>query len=152
MTDLPGTLLLDVNVLVALVDPKHVHHDLAHAWFERTGAADFATCPLTENGLLRVVGHPRYPHGAGSPAMVAPLLAGIRALPGHHFWPDIISLVDSEFVDPTRLTSSGQLTDVYLLALAVANSGSLATFDRRLATSPVRDGADAVHLIEADPA
>jgi uncharacterized protein len=74
------TFLLDVNVLIALIDPTHVGHDAAHAWFAATGAASWATCPVTENGVLRIVGHLKYPNSAGSPAAVAPILTGLRSL------------------------------------------------------------------------
>ena len=62
--------LLDVNVLIALVDPAHVQHDAAHEWFARQGHKAWATCPLTENGLVRIVGHPRYPSSPGTPAAI----------------------------------------------------------------------------------
>ena len=140
--------LLDVNVLIALVDPEHVQHDAAHEWFAVEGHAAWATCPLTENGLLRIVGHARYPNSPGTPAAVAPLLAGLRSLPGHVFWPDDISLLDSGHVDASRLLSSAQVTDSYLLALAGAHGGQLASFDRRLVTDAVRGGARRLHLIE----
>ena len=65
------TFLLDVNVLIALIDPAHVQHDAAHDWFGRLGHLAWATCPLTENGLLRIVGNPRYPNSPGTPAAVA---------------------------------------------------------------------------------
>jgi len=110
--------LLDVNVLIALVDPAHVQHDQAHAWFGKTGHKAFATCPLTENGLLRIVGHPKYPNTPGPPNVVAAALAAMRGLAGHAFWPDSLSLVDSEFADPQLLSSHGRVTDSYLLALA----------------------------------
>lgn len=62
------TYLLDVNVLIALLDPAHIQHDTAHAWFAEEGHTAWATCPLTENGVLRIIGHPRYPNSPGSPA------------------------------------------------------------------------------------
>jgi len=139
--------LLDVNVLVALADPAHVQHDTAHVWFEREGASAFATCPLTENGLLRIVGHPRYPSSPGTPAAVAPTLAALRQLPGHHFWPDDISLMDSQRIHIQRLLSHGQVTDSYLLALAIAHGGQLATLDRRLVVDAVAGGAAGLCLI-----
>jgi len=139
--------LLDVNVLIALVDPRHVQHDAAHTWFASEGHAAWATCPLTENGLLRIVGHPRYPNSPGSPALVAGLLAGLRSLPGHCFWADRISLADPALVDTTRLLDAAQVTDTYLLALARAHGGQLATFDRRLVTAAVLGGAEALCLI-----
>jgi len=139
--------LLDVNLLVALADPGHVQHDTAHAWFAAEGALAFATCPLTENGLLRIVGHPRYPNSPGSPAAVAPTLAAMRALPGHHFWPDDISLIDATRFDLARLLSHGQVTDSYLLALARAHDGQLATLDRRLVVDAVHGGAAGLRQI-----
>jgi uncharacterized protein len=142
------TFLLDVNVLIALIDPTHVGHDAAHAWFAATGAASWATCPVTENGVLRIVGHLKYPNSAGSPAAVAPILTGLRSLPGHVFWKDELSLVDNSVVDVGRIATPGQVTDTYLLALAVANKGQLATFDRRLSPNAVRRGRAALHIIE----
>jgi toxin-antitoxin system PIN domain toxin len=139
--------LLDVNVLIALIDPAHVQHDAAHDWFAAHGKRAWATCPLTENGVLRIVGHPRYPNSPGTPAEVAQLMKGLRALPGYVFWPDNISLLDTEMIDTERLLSSGQVTDSYLLALACAHKGQLATFDRRLVTDAVRGGAQGLHLI-----
>jgi toxin-antitoxin system PIN domain toxin len=139
--------LLDVNVLIALIDPAHVQHDAAHEWFAAHGKRAWATCPLTENGVLRIVGHPRYPNSPGTPAEVAQLIKGLRALPGYVFWPDNISLLDTEMIDTERLLSSGQVTDSYLLALACAHKGQLATFDRLLVTDAVCGGAQGLHLI-----
>lgn len=140
--------LLDVNVLIALVDPAHVHHDAAHDWFAREARSDWATCPLTENAVMRIVGHARYPNSPGTPAAVAPLVAGLRALPGHRFWPDDISLLDAAKLNTARLLNSGQVTDSYLLALALANAGKLATLDRRLVTNAVVDGDVGLHVIQ----
>jgi toxin-antitoxin system PIN domain toxin len=140
--------LLDVNVLIALLDPAHVQHDSAHDWFAGLGGATWATCPLTENGVLRIVGHARYPNSPGTPAAVAPLMASLCALPGHVFWPDTISLLDAQWLDTTRLLHSSQVTDSYLLALACAHDGKLASFDRRLVTDAVRHGTQALHLIQ----
>lgn len=141
------TFLLDVNVLIALIDPMHVQHDAAHEWFAETGQWAWATCPLTENGVLRIVGHGRYPGSPGTPAAVAPLLTELRELPGHAFWHDDISLMDVEHLDAARLLNSSQVTDSYLLALACAHDGELATFDRRLVKDAVRGGENALHLI-----
>ena len=141
------TYLLDVNVLIALIDPAHVQHDAAHEWFARTGSASWATCPLTENGLLRIVGHPRYPNAPGTPATVAEVLRALRALPGHCFWPDAISLMNAEFVRAERLLSHTQVTDSYLLALALHHGGKLASFDRKLVADAVVNGPDALVLL-----
>lgn len=139
--------LLDVNVLIALIDPAHVQHDQAHDWFARTGHTHFATCPITENGLLRIVGHPRYPNSPGPPSVVARLLAAIRALPGHEFWPDSISIADNAHVAPTCLSSHARVTDSYLLALAQANGGRLATMDRKLATEVLPHDRESLDLL-----
>jgi len=144
------TFLIDINVLIALIDPNHVAHDAAHRWFAETGSASWATCPLTENGVVRIVGHPKYPNSAGSPAAVAPIVLRLRKLPGHVFWNDDLSLVASDLVDVDQITTPGQVTDSYLLALAVKNGGQLATFDRRLSTRAVRRGRAGLHLIDAD--
>jgi uncharacterized protein len=139
--------LLDVNVLIALIDPAHVQHDRAHAWFETKGRKAWATCPLTEMGVLRIVGHPRYPNSPGSPAAVAELIASLRQMPGHAFWPDDISLLDGQHANPARLLDSAHVSDAYLLALAHAHKGQLATFDRRMPVEAVVDGAKALHMI-----
>ncbi len=142
-----STYLLDVNVLIALIDPGHVQHDAAHEWFDKKGRKAWATCPMTENGVLRIVGHPRYPNSPGSPTGVAPLLKELCALPGHAWWPDDISILDGKIFDPARLLSFSQMTDSYLLALAKTHGGHLATFDRRLVADAVRDGARSLHLV-----
>lgn len=140
--------LLDVNVLIALIDPAHVQHDRAHEWFASSGRQTWATCPLTENGVLRIVGHARYPNSPGTPAAVAELMMGLRALPGHEFWPDDLTIFDVQRIHSDRLLDSAQVTDSYLLALASAHDGKLATFDRRLVTSAVVNGSQAIHLID----
>ena len=139
--------LLDVNVLVALIDPAHIQHDHAHNWFSAQGKRAWATCPLTENGIVRVVGHPRYPNSPGTPAAVTKMVQVLRGLGGHEFWPDDISLLDPNHIEATRLLESSQVTDSYLLALASAHDGKLATFDRHLVTSAVVGGSKALHLI-----
>ena len=141
------TYLLDVNVLIALLDPTHTQHDAAHEWFERKGNKAWATCPLTENGVVRIIGHARYPNSPGTPAAVVRLMTTLRTLPGYAFWPDDISLLDTERVDAARLLGSGQVTDSYLLALACAHGGQLASFDRRLVVDAVRGGAHGLHLL-----
>jgi uncharacterized protein len=143
------TFLLDVNLLIALIDPSHVGHDPAHRWFAETGGEAWATCPITENGVIRIVGNPRYPNSPGSPAAVVPIVAGLRDHPGHTFWSDDLSLIGSELVSPDEIATSGQVTDTYLLALALAHGGALATLDRRLSTKAVYRGRSALHLVAA---
>jgi toxin-antitoxin system PIN domain toxin len=139
--------LLDVNVLVALIDPSHVQHDRAHDWFSAQGKRAWASCPLTENGVVRVVGHTRYPTSPGTPAAVAELVAILRRVGGHEFWADDITLFDPRRIDCARLLDSNQVTVTYLLALAAAHGGKLATLDRHLVTSAVVGGAAALHVI-----
>jgi toxin-antitoxin system PIN domain toxin len=141
------TYLLDVNVLIALVDPAHIQHEQAHAWFARTGRKAFATCPLTENGLVRIVGHPKYPNSPGPPSAVVDTLNAIRSLAGHVFWPDKLSLTDGRHFAADLLSSHTRVTDSYLLGLARANKGRLATLDHKLATEVVTDGRAALELI-----
>jgi toxin-antitoxin system PIN domain toxin len=140
--------LLDVNVLIALIDPAHVRHDQAHDWFADKGKRAWASCPITQNGVLRIVGHPRYPNSPGNPAAVAELMEVFLSRGGHEFWPDSISLFDKARVDSARLLDSSQVTDSYLLALAKAHNGKLATFDKRIVTSAVSGGAQALHRID----
>jgi len=141
------TYLLDVNVLIALLDSGHVQHEAAHAWFGRVGHRAWATCPLTENGVLRIIGNPRYPNTLETPAAVAPLVFQLRAHPGHKFWCDDLSLLNPEYVNVTRILSTSQVTDTYLLALARLHGGTLATFDRRLVVDAVPDGAHHLEVI-----
>lgn len=142
--------LLDVNVLIALVDPAHIQHDQAHEWFARVGRKAFATCPLTENGLVRIIGNAKYPNSPGPPSVVLPSLAAIRGLAGHKFWRDDLSIADEEFFCAELLSSHSRVTDSYLLALAHANGGRLATMDQKLATEVVPGGRRALELIPAD--
>lgn len=134
-------------MLIALIDPAHMQHDLAHAWFGKTGMKAWATCPLTENGVLRIVGHPRYPSSPGTPASVAELLTEFLSLPGHEFWPDDLTLLDGARVHSARLLESAQVTDCYLLALAVAHGGQLATLDQKIVADAVVNGPQALHVI-----
>lgn len=142
--------LLDVNVLIGLVDPAHIQHDQAHEWFARVGHKGFATCPLTENGLVRIIGHPKYPNSPGPPSVVLQSLGAIRGLAGHRFWPDDISIADAEFFAPELLSSHSRVTDSYLLALAHAKGGRLATMDQKLATEVVPGGKKALEIIRAN--
>jgi len=141
------TYLLDVNVLIALIDPAHVAHDDAHTWFSDTGSASWASCPITENGVVRILGNAKYPNSPGSPAVVAGIVEQLRALPGHGFWAEDFSLVGSDAIDASRVLTSAQVTDTYLLALAKVRGGQLATFDRRLSVDAVKEGKATLHLI-----
>jgi toxin-antitoxin system PIN domain toxin len=134
--------LLDVNVLIALCDPAHPHAAAARQFFSTTVPRQgWATCPLVENGFLRIFGSRKYPGGPGSPQGARYLLAGVMATPGHEFWPDDVSL--SMAGDWPQLPDANDLTDFYLLALAVRHGGVFATFDARLDPSLIPGGASA---------
>jgi len=141
------TYLLDINVLIALMDSSHIEHNRAHEWFDAIGRHSWSTSPITENGALRVLSHPRYSNSPGSPAVIAQMLQEFCTLSGHVFWPDDITLLDPRRVDASRLLATTQITDSYLLAVAVAHGGQLATFDRRLIADAVHDGLKGLHRI-----
>ena len=144
------TFLLGVNVLIALIDPAHVAHEDAHRWFQSTGHSSWATCPITENGVIRILSHPKYPNSPGSPAVVAQIVGKLHTLSGHQFWPDDISLVGSSDIYAAKILTPAQVTDSYLLGLAKARDGKLATFDRKLSTAAVKRGKPALHLIPSE--
>jgi len=129
--------LLDVNLLVALFDPEHVHHEAAHAWFGSVKGAGWATCPLTENGLVRVLSAPAYPGRRTTVADAVDRLRRFTQSGDHVRWPADVSLLDPDRVEAGHLTGHREITDAYLLALAVRHDGALATFDRSLRTAPV---------------
>jgi len=126
------TYLLDINVLVALFDAAHAHHEAAHRWFAAVGAASWATCPITENGLVRVLSHPSYPTVSASPGEVTDRLRTFCSQPGHVFWSDVVSLTDSSLLDVSQLRGHQQITDLYLAGLAARQGGKLATFDEHI--------------------
>lgn len=141
----PVRLLLDVNVWIALLDDAHVHNAQALALFHTPGL-HIATCPLVENGVLRILNMPAYSNRG--PVGFEPVRDKLRLACGdvdHRFWPDDLSLIHGEVADWTRVYGHNQITDLYLLALAVRHGGALATFDHRVALSAVR-GADPQHL------
>ncbi|HKW02690.1 MAG TPA: TA system VapC family ribonuclease toxin [Vicinamibacterales bacterium] len=130
--------LLDVNVLVALFDPDHVHHEIAHDWFADHRAAGWATCPITENGFVRVVSNPRYRPDAERPGAVIDYLRRFCASGQHHFWPAVISLRDDDLFVEDGAFGHRSLTDLYLLGLARKMGGALATFDRAIPVTAVK--------------
>lgn len=129
--------LLDVNVLVALFDPDHVHHEVAHDWFADNRHRGWATCPVTENGFVRVLSHPAYGSGAAGPPDLVQRLRAFRETEGHLFWADVISLCDLDVFDASAAIAQRHLTDIYLLGLAQRHQGTLATFDRSIPTRAV---------------
>ncbi len=138
--------LLDVNVWVALFDDAHTHSAMANAFIARRGMK-IATCPLTENGVVRVLNAPQYGRaGAVGLARVRDQLALATRKLNHEFWPDDVSIRDAKRIDMSKVHGHNQITDAYLLALVVKHGGALVTFDQRIALSAVV-GATAKHLL-----
>lgn len=142
----PRRLLLDVNVWIALLDDAHVHNQAALALFQKP-RLKIATCPLVENGVLRILNLPGYSQrGPVGFEIVRAKMALACADVDHTFWSDNISLRTEGLVNWDRVFSHGQITDLYLLALAVAHDGALATFDHRIALNAVAQ-AEKQHLV-----
>lgn len=139
------TALLNVSVLVALFDPDHVHHEVAHDWFVDRRVNGWATCPLTEGGFIRVLSNPHYGAELTRPAELLERLRQFCASEHHTFWPASVSLRDNTIFTPSFVRGHRQLTDVYLLGLALRMSGCLATFDRTIPLGAVV-GATREHL------
>jgi toxin-antitoxin system PIN domain toxin len=137
--------LLDVNVLVALLDAAHLHHRVATDWLAANIGQGWASCPLTQNGCLRILSLPTY-RNVQSPAGVAGGLGQATANRSHEFWPDSVSLLETGRLRWDHVLTSRQITDVYLLALAVAKGGRLVTLDHGIATKAVL-GADPKNLL-----
>ena len=137
--------LLDVNVLVALFDANHSLHVPAMRWFDEHASAGWASCPITQNGCMRVMAQPGYPERVPV-VVIAKRLREATAHRAHEFWHDDASLLDEGTIDATRIHGPNQLTDVYLLALAVAHGGQLVTLDHGIPLAAVR-GARKKHLV-----
>jgi uncharacterized protein len=143
--------LLDVNVLVAIAWPNHVHHPIARDWFLASRSGAWATCPVTESGFVRVSSNPKALPAAVSPAEAIELLVRLRAQPGHTFWTDPVSLASSAHVPRSHLVSHKQVTDAHLLALAREHGGRIATFDRGFVALAEPHDARDVELLQPLP-
>lgn len=138
--------LFDVNVLIALFDTDHIGHSVATDWFAVQLEHGWASCPITENGTARIMASAGYPN----PLPVAVILQRLgmaKATEHHRFWPDDVSLTDVEVFNHTELLGPKQITDRYLLALAVRNNGRLVTFDQGVRPTAVV-GASSEHLVQ----
>ena len=124
--------LLDVNLLIALFDPDHVHHDLAHDWFEDNRSEGWATCPVTENGFVRVLSNPAYGAAVTRVASLVDVLRTFCASGHHEFWSSAVSLRDETLFKLSLAGGHRHLTDIYLLGLARKMRGRLVTFDRAI--------------------
>jgi toxin-antitoxin system PIN domain toxin len=138
--------LLDVNVLIALLDADHSLHAPAMQWFESNARLGWASCPITQNGCIRIMSHPGYPNPPPL-RLVIERLAEATSTELHEFWPDDVSLLDAGTADPARIHGPRQVTDLYLLALAVRHGGRLVTFDASIARHAVH-GAARSHLLQ----
>jgi toxin-antitoxin system PIN domain toxin len=142
--------LLDVGVLVALFDPAHIHHDLAHAWLDEHRAGGWATCPVSENGFAAAVAHPDYPGRRCTVAQALELLQAFTESGDHHFWPDSTSIRRASRFDASKLDGHARITTAYLLLLAVHHGGRLVTFDAGLPIEAVRP-AEETQLVVLAP-
>jgi hypothetical protein len=137
--------LLDVNVLIALLDASHVHHARATDWLSRHVGQGWASCPITQNGCVRIMSQPGYPNALRT-AEVAQRLGEAAADPSHEFWPDAVSLLEPGRFDWLRLLGPRQIADAYLLALAVEHGGRFVSLDQRVALDAV-PGAQRRHCV-----
>ena len=130
--------LLDVNVLIALLDSDHASHDTAMSWFAKHAREGWASCPITQNGCVRIMSNPSYPNPLPVQAIMK-RLADACQQDVHEFWSDEVSLLDPDIFDSTRIHLLRQLTDIYLLALAVQHQGRFVTFNTGIALAAVRN-------------
>ena len=138
--------LIDVNVLIALLDAAHSLHARAVEWFGgHARPSGWASCPITENGCIRIMSHPGYPNALPAQAIIERLAEATQSNL-HEFWADDISLLDGQRVDAARIHGPRQLTDLYLLALALRYGGRFVTFDQTIAMNAIK-GAKAKDLI-----
>jgi uncharacterized protein len=137
--------LLDVNVLIALLDAGHSMHRRATQWFSAEAAKGWASCPITQNGCVRIMSHQGYPNSLPVNEIVLRLREACLT-DVHQFWLDDLSMLDPTIADSTRLHGPRQITDIYLLALAARHGGRLVTFDESIFIDAVR-GATKKHLL-----
>jgi toxin-antitoxin system PIN domain toxin len=129
--------LLDVNVLIALLDADHSLHGRAIDWFAVHGPAGWASCPITQNGCIRIMSNPGYPNALPVNAVVERLAEAARGR-YHAFWADDVSLLDGTRIEAARIHGPRQLTDVYLVALAATHGGRLVTFDHAISIAAIK--------------
>jgi len=140
--------LLDVNVLIALLDEAHIHHQLAMSWLTNNIELGWASCPMTQNACIRILSQPAYPNTVPA-AMVAERLAEACKHSAHTFWADSVSLLELDTIIWKHILGSRQVTDAYLLVLAVMNHGRFVTFDQSISL-PAVVGAKTEHLVVLD--
>lgn len=134
--------LLDTNVLIALLWPSHERHEMAVKWFARHRAKGWATCPFTQAGFVRIVSHPAFSRDAVQPRDAVQVLLANTAARDHVFWGDDLPFAEAVAFAGVRLMGHQQVTDAYLLGLAVHHGGMLATLDRRVSALTELKGAE----------
>ena len=139
--------LLDVNVLISLCDANHVFHDIAWSWFDRKRKSGWATCPITENGLVRIITNPSYPNRLESLEEAISLLKKLIKVEGHQFIADSVSVSNSDIFQDFKHANTKNLTDIYLIGLSRIHKVSFATFDRKIPISVVSNGEKIVEII-----
>ena len=145
---MPKPFLLDVNVLLALAWPNHLHHREAALWFAQDGRHAFRTCPITQTGFVRISSNPAFTAEAVSPLQALDLLGRIADLPGHGFWPDDLPLPAA--IADSLILGHRQVVDLYLLKLSANHGGIFATLDRGAAALAKREAIPAIlvgHLL-----
>ena len=135
--------LLDVNVLIALAWPQHVHHRVAHSWFDKAGCKRWASCPLTQLAFVRISSNTKIIANAVSPRAAMQALSQMTALPGHQFWPDDLPLSGLASFSSAALVGHRQVTDAYLVEVARHRHGVLATLDGGIAELLTKNEAKA---------
>lgn len=136
--------LFDVNVLLALLQPDHVHFERAQEWWKANEKFGWASCPLTQNGFARILSQQSYRKPLSTAEAISRLAEQMERT-DHEFWPDDVSISDRVIFDASSVLGPNQITDAYLLALAVKNGGRLATLDQSISLRAVR-GAEPRHL------
>lgn len=138
--------LLDINIIIALFDPDHVFHERAHGWWATNIERGWSSCPLTENGVVRIMSNPNYSEKTRfTPGDLIGRLRKFAQQSDHEFWPDEISLRNEKIFAADRIHGSRQLTDIYLLALSAKHRSRLVTFDDGIPLSAVK-GAKTANL------
>lgn len=125
--------LLDTNLLIALLWPSHEQHDAALNWFTRHRGKGWATCPVTQAGFVRIVSNPAFSRDAVQPREATQILSANTAAKDHSFWPAELPFAEAVAFAGVRLLGHQQVTDAYLLGLAIRRGGVLATLDHRIA-------------------
>lgn len=138
--------LYDVNVLIAMFDDEHAQHETAMKWHNEHAAGGWATCPMTQNGLIRIMSQPAYTRPLTTRQVTERLYEATLAS-NHHFLPDNVSLADPAIVAFDALLSHKTTTDIYLLALAVAHNARFVTFDHGVSLRAAV-GATEGHLVK----